>query len=106
MERLKSLESLKIGKVKGKQVPSRLYIGNGNEWELSRSNFQERAQPLDLSFAIGFREQYTAWIIMRHIKWNFHTYKQQNQMVLALKKSKPHLSPRMGGKNWGFEGLL
>ena len=60
LEYLKSLESLKIGKVKGKQVPSRRYIGNGNEWELSRSNFQEVAQPLDLSFAVGSGEQHAA----------------------------------------------
>ena len=37
-----------------------LYIGSESKWELSRSKFQEKAQPLDLRLTVRFGEQGTA----------------------------------------------
>ena len=72
MECLKSLESLKIGKVKGKQVPSRLYIGNGNEWELY----------IPLKF---LRKGSTVGSELRHWMWGTTRHLEQLMMLRGLR---------------------
>ena len=43
--------------------------------------------------------------IMRHVKPHSHTCKSKNQLILSFNNQNPTF-PRMGGKNWSFEGLL
>ena len=61
LECLKSLEDLKIHKVKGKRFPSMLNIEGEIEWELSRSKPKEKYQPLDWCLIVGCGEHNTAW---------------------------------------------
>ena len=61
LECLKSLEDLKIRKVKGKWFSSMLYIEGEIEWELSRSKPKEKYQPLDRRLTVGCGEHNAAW---------------------------------------------
>ena len=58
-----------------------LYIGSESKWELSRSKFQEKAQPLDLRLTVRFGEQGTA----QNNQWLFEGF-ETSWAIMGVRK--------------------